>query len=159
VPLGNIYYYFKAKQSIGEEVILKINLSYNKMFYALNKIQDPIEKLHLFIKYQYHDYKLPKIVKYGCPIGSLSQEISKQKGALSKKIIMLVNMILCWIKDQFVKLGFTENSSYRYSLFFFSSLQGMCLLTNTLSNPNIIKNQSDHLMNWIKFLSQLNKTL
>ena len=154
VPLGNMYYYFKAKQSIGEAVILKMTFEYNKMFNTLNKTQGPLRRLRLFIKHQYCDYQLTNIVKYGCRIGSLSQEISKQKGNLSKKIISLITIILSWIQKQFLELGFAENSKH-YAIFFLSTLQGMCLLTNTFSDPNILKNQSDYLLNWVNILSKL----
>ena len=151
-----MYYYFKAKRSIGEAVILKMTLEYNKMFDTLNKIQSPLKKLRLFIRYQYDECKLTNIVKYGCRIGSLSQEVSKQKGNLSKKIITLINIILCWIKNQFIELGFADNS-YKYAVFFFSNLQGMCLLTNTFSDPTILKNQSNCLLSWVKTSYNLNK--
>jgi AcrR family transcriptional regulator len=154
IPLGNIYYYFKAKQCIGEAVILKIQFEYHKMFNVLNKIHDPLKRLRLFVKYQYHDYKLTNIVKYGCRIGSLSQEISKQKGNLSKKIISLIQTILSWIQEQFLELGFSEKSK-NYAMFFMSNLQGMCLLTNAFSDPNILKYQSDYLLNLINTLSKL----
>ena len=154
IPLGNIYYYFKAKQSICEAVILKMTFEYNKMFNVLNKTQDPLKRLKLFIKYQYYDCKLTNIVKYGCRIGSLSQEISKQKGNLSKKIISLIKIILCWIQQQFLELGFADNSQ-NYAIFFMSTLQGICLLTNTFSDPNILKNQSNYLLNWVDILSKL----
>ncbi len=154
VPLGNMYYYFKEKKSIGEAVILKMTLEYKTMFDLLNKTQCPLERLRLFIKNQYYNCKSTDIVKYGCRVGTLSQEISKQKNSLSKNIISLIQIILCWIKEQFVELGFSNNAN-NYAIFFMSNLQGMCLLTNAFADPKILKDQSDYLLTFVKILSQL----
>ena len=49
VPLGNVYYYFKTKEAIGEAVIEKRAAEYAEMLARLDEIQDPASRLRAFV--------------------------------------------------------------------------------------------------------------
>ena len=49
VPLGNVYYYFKTKEAIGEAVIEKRAAEYSDMLSRLDEIQDPALRLRAFV--------------------------------------------------------------------------------------------------------------
>src|SRR5690242_16876273 len=81
VPLGNVYYYFKTKEAIGEAVIEKRAAEYAEMLARLDEIADPAARLRAFVDTSVEELEL--IARYGCPVGGLCQELGKQGGSLA----------------------------------------------------------------------------
>ncbi len=99
VPLGNVYYYFKTKEAIGEAVIEKRAAEYAEMLSRLDEIQDPASRLRAFVDTNVEELEL--IARYGCPIGGLCQELGKQGGSLADQAAKLLHDILEWSETQF----------------------------------------------------------
>src|ERR1700730_10190490 len=73
VPLGNVYYYFKTKEAIGEAVIEKRAAEIAEMFVKLDEITDPKARLVALIQSSMEDLELT--ARFGCPVGGLCQEL------------------------------------------------------------------------------------
>lgn len=146
VPLGNVYYYFKTKEAIGEAVIEKRSKEYAEMLARLDSISNPAERLRSFITFNAEDLEL--IARYGCAIGGLCQELGKQGGTLADQAAKLLHDVLKWSEKQFKELGFGE-ASEDLALNLVSSIQGTYLLTHTFKDPKLANRQSKSIMSWL----------
>jgi TetR/AcrR family transcriptional repressor of nem operon len=81
MPLGNVYYYFKAKDDIAAAVLEAISLEQKIVFQHLEQEFFPKARLHYFLQYSKQEAKL--IALPGCRIGTLCQEFGKEGGLLA----------------------------------------------------------------------------
>lgn len=147
VPLGNVYYYFKTKEAIGEAVIEKRASEYADMLSRLDEIQDPALRLRAFVDESVQELEL--IARYGCPVGGLCQELGKQGGSLADQAAKLLHDVLQWSEVQFTSLGFADRAQ-EYALNLVSNIQGMHLLTHTFKDPKLAKRQIETLLSWLE---------
>ena len=155
VPLGNVYYYFKTKEAIGEAVIEKRAAEYAEMLIKLNEHTDSLSRLRAFVELGTEELEL--IARYGCPVGGLCQELGKQGGPLADQAAKLLHDVLNWAEQQFNVLGFGEKSE-ELALSLVSSVQGMHLLTHTFKDPKMAQRETKTLLVWLDNLVASSKT-
>lgn len=148
VPLGNVYYYFKTKEAIGEAVIGNRANEYLEWIKKLDEIADPAARIHAFVKQSVEEIEL--IARYGCPVGGLCQELGKQGGTLADLAAKVLHDILQWVGTQFKAFGFSDNEAQSHALNLISSIQGMHLLTHTFKDPNMANCQMKTLLEWLE---------
>lgn len=157
VPLGNVYYYFKKKEDIGEAVIEKLANTYNELLRNLDEISQPLERLKALIKNTIAEENLEQIARYGCQVGGLCQELSKQGGPLADRAAKLLHDLMGWAEAQFNSIGCGEGSA-NLSLTLISAIQGTYLLTNTFKDPKFSIRQAEILLNWLDTVTQRRTT-
>src|SRR5438270_3742081 len=76
IPLGNVYYYFPTKEALVEAVIQARIQEVQSWFAQLDRHPDPRQRLlGLLTAARESEHVL---ARYGCPHGSLSQELHKE---------------------------------------------------------------------------------
>jgi len=146
VPLGNVYYYFKTKEAIGEAVIEKRAQEYAEYFVRLNEITDPHSRLLGLIQFTAEELELT--ARYGCSVGGLCQELGKQGGSLADQAAKLLHDMLEWVEAQFRAIGLGDKSS-DLALSYVAAIQGTHLLTHTFKEPKISIRQCKMLQEWL----------
>lgn len=147
VPLGNVYYYFKSKESIVLAVIDFRRKLIQQQFEELNGIDSTIARLQTLVRQTTEHSE--QTANFGDALGSLCQELGKQGGQIAQSAADLMQEILNWCEKQFVALGKGERSK-QLSMVLLSSLQGISLLTLTFKNPTYTTQQADYLVNWLE---------
>lgn len=147
VPLGNVYYYFKSKDSIILAVIDSRRKSIQNDFEELNVISNSKDRLQSLIKKELEVSETT--ANYGNALGSLCQELGKQGGEIAEAASTLIQDILNWCEQQFIALGKGEKSK-QLAMNLVSSLQGVSLLTLSLKNTKCLEDQTDFLINWLE---------
>lgn len=150
VPLGNVYYYFKTKEAIGEAVIERRAAENNEFFGTLNEITDPKARLLALLQFTTEDLELT--ARYGCPVGGLCQELGKQGGSLADQAAKLLHDLLTWCETQFRTFGFGDKAA-DYALNLVSNIQGIYLLTHTFKDPKLATRQAKVLQEWLDKLT------
>lgn len=148
VPLGNVYYYFKKKEDIGEAVIDKLAATLGEMLKLLDDIAQPIDRLKAFLKDSIGNENLEQVARYGCSIGGLCQELSKQSGSLADRAAKLLHDMLEWAQAQFNSMGCGADSA-NFALTLISGVQGAYLLTHTFKDPKFSIRQAEILSIWL----------
>ncbi len=148
VPLGNVYYYFKKKEDIGEAVIEKLATTLSDMLRQWDENFQAIDRLKGFIKSSIDNENLEQVARYGCSMGGLCQELSKQSGALADRAAKLLHDLLQWAESQFKTMGCGAESA-NFALNLVSSVQGSYLLTHTFKDPQFSIRQSNILLSWL----------
>ena len=82
VPLGNVYYYFKTKEDICNAVIEERRENIRESLQECRcKENDPKKNLIMAVKMIMK--QSDSVAEYGCPVGSLCQELDKTPSPLS----------------------------------------------------------------------------
>ncbi len=147
VPLGNVYYYFKSKESIILGVIDYRRKLIQQELEELNMMPSGLQRLASFVK-NFVSRK-DRTATYGDVLGSLCQELGKVGGKISESSATLMQELINWSENQFQSLGKNEQSR-NLACKFISRLQGLCLLTLTFKDPEFMDEQSNHLINWLE---------
>ena len=145
VPLGNVYYYFKTKDDIAAAVITQRKEETRGFLSECEQQPDPRDRLIAFL-----DMPLAlktSIAEYGCPVGSLCQELNKELSPLSREADGILQLQLEWAQAQLRLLA--REDAEDLALHFISSLQGMSLLANALGDPTVVDKEVAQLKRWV----------
>lgn len=148
VPLGNVYYYFRTKEDLGQSLIESLLKRYRGLLQEWN--MDPLPKKRIQALIDHVAQERFSLQEHGCPIGSLCTELNKKRGPLSDSAAQLFQLLLAWLEDQFNAMGKTNQG--RLALHTLSSLQGASLLAHSLHNPQLIEHQTQALSEWLETL-------
>jgi AcrR family transcriptional regulator len=146
VPLGNVYYYFKTKDEMVAAVIEQRAEMFKTWAMEWEQIPDPRQRLFNLLDKQ--ESEKDQIAKYGCPVGSLCQELDKGRTTVARGVDGLMSWVLKWITRQFQEMG--QKDADRYGLQMMSAIQGCSVVANALDDPKIIELEIARLKAWIK---------
>src|SRR5258707_14793222 len=73
VPLGNVYYYFKTKDEIGNAIVELRVSRFRVMLEELDKIDSPKERLCGFVQLKIDNREA--LARSGCPVGTMCSEL------------------------------------------------------------------------------------
>ena len=149
VPLGNVYYYYKTKENIGEDLINFRTHYYQSLLSEWEKSPDPKKRILSLIEEVARQREV--LACSGCPIGSLCQELHKEGGPLADKAATLLATILSWLEQQF-RLAGKGSDSADHALQLLSALQGASLLTHAFNQPELVVRETTRLKKWLKAL-------
>ena len=88
-----------------------------------------------------------EVAKFGCPVGSMCQELDKERIPVAKKADGILANQLKWVIKQFQNMG--RKNADELGLQFVSSLHGIAVVGNALKSPKAIKNELERLKAWV----------
>jgi AcrR family transcriptional regulator len=147
IPLGNIYHYFKTKDSIGTAIVELRVSRFRKLLQELDKAESPKERLCGFVQIKINNRET--LARAGCPVGTLCSELHKHGGPVAKKSTILFAEALAWMDAQFKALG-RGTDSRGLAVHLLSALQGVSLLAHTFHDPEMITSEAARLKEWIR---------
>ena len=108
ISKGNFYYHFKSKDEILDAVI-QLRLSYTQtMLDEWEKNSNPLERIKSFINILIRNQA--KILRFGCPIGTLTTELSKLDHKAKPDANKLFSLFRHWLCQQFEALGYADKA-------------------------------------------------
>lgn len=146
VPLGNVYYYFKTKEALGEAHVESQLADYRARREGWEKHGDARDRLASFVQVTLDNRR--QLARSGCPIGSLCTELHKHRGPLPEQASRLFAEWLAWLEDQFRDLGQGDDSA-GLAVHLLSVLQGATLLSHSFGNPRYVEAEARRLLDWI----------
>ena len=150
VPLGNIYYHFRTKEALVEAVIQAHLQGLQSLFAQLDRHPDPRQRLlGLLAAERESEHTL---ARYGCPYGSLSQELNKEDGEPATMAARLFQAYLDWTATQFRLLGKDEEEAKDCAIDLIASLQGTFVLTSSFGSPELLERKLQRLEIWLRML-------
>ena len=148
VPLGNVYYHFRTKEALIEAVI-QAHLQELQAFLARLALNpDPRQRLLALVAAGQEGEQA--VARYGCPHGSLCQELDKEGNQSASMASQLFQTYLNWAETQFRLLGKDEQEAKDCALDLISSLQGTFLLTNSFRSPELLERKLQRLASWLR---------
>lgn len=149
VPLGNIYYYFKTKEEIGDAIIDLRVTRFRKMLQELDRNNSPKDRLCGFVQLKIENRE--GLARGGCPVGTLSSELQKHGGAVARKSAILFATALEWMEKQFRAIG-KGAESRGLAVHLLSATQGVSALAHTFHDSGLIDLEAARLKAWIRTL-------
>jgi len=147
VPLGNVYYYFKTKDDIGQAVVVERHQGMKEQMARWEAMDDPQQRLLAFLEMPLAMSEA--VAEHGCPVGSLCQELKKDPAspALTDMADALLQDQLEWVTAQFRAMG--QAQAYAMGLRFIASLQGASLIANATHDTQVLIDMADQLRSWV----------
>jgi AcrR family transcriptional regulator len=149
VPLGNVYYYFKTKDDIGDAMVDRLLSKVRQLLAACDQAGSPKERLCASVDAVLASKAI--LAQGGCPIGSLCTELHKDGGALADKATILFAEQLRWMEEHFKKCGQSADAR-RLAVHLLSALQGVSVLAHGFNNPQLVVGETTALKKWIRSL-------
>src|SRR6266851_6176148 len=146
VPLGNVYYYFKTKDELGEAVVEQRLAEFRAFRDELDRLSAPKERLLAFVKRIHRNRG--QLARGGCPLGGLCTELHKEGGALAKKSAALFTEPMGWLEEQFRAAGHEEDAR-ELSAHLFCAFQGMAAVAHAANDPDLVVMEVKRLKDWI----------
>ena len=149
VPIGNVYYYFKTKDEIGDAVLEHRRGEFSALRERLEQLESPKARLAAFVTMTVNNRE--NVAAHGCPMGSLCAELLKDGGELGRHSNTLFAQPMAWMEAQFRSLG-KGGQSGALALHLQSALQGVSLVAQSFGDPSLIETEAQHLHAWIESL-------
>jgi AcrR family transcriptional regulator len=149
VPLGNMSYYFKTKEAIGEAVIERLACALGMMRESWDSYADPKARLLAFVQMTVDNRE--SVAHRGCPIGTLCAELPKEGGVLGERAANIFSELLKWLEAQFRELG-KAGESRDLAAHLLASVEGASLLALAFHEPRYVTRESSVLKTWIRSL-------
>src|SRR5216684_2056868 len=149
VPIGNVYYYFKTKDELGEAVVERRLAEFRAFREELDRLSSPKERLLAFVERIHRNRE--QLVRGGCPVGGLCSELHQEGGALAKKSATLFTEPIGWLQKQFRAAGHDKDSR-ELAMHLFSAFQGMAAVAHGVDEPEVVVMEVRRLKNWINTL-------
>src|SRR5260370_9436077 len=149
IPVGNVYYYFKTKDEIGEAIVKQRLLEFRALRQQWDRAGSPKERLQACVENTLENRDL--LARGGCPFGTLCSEFHKEGGPLAEKSTSLFGEPLAWIEDQFRAEGHGD-ASRGFAIHLLSALQQVSVLAHASLEPQLVVMETRRLQDWIRAL-------
>jgi TetR/AcrR family transcriptional regulator, transcriptional repressor for nem operon len=149
VPLGNVYYYFKTKDEIGEAIVELRLAQLAAMLKRWDEAGAPKERLYLCIESVLDNRE--SLAARGCAVGTFCSELHKAGGAVATMATGIFAQYLAWLEVQFRALG-KGKASRGLAVHLLSALQGVSLLAHTFHEPGLVTMETRRLKGWVENL-------
>ena len=152
VPRGNINYHFKTKDQILKAVI-DLRLSKVKRMLETwdEQIFSPQDRLHRYVQISRNESL--NISRFGCPIGSLNNELGKIQPELKAVTIRQMDIFKAWLIGQFQEFAPQQNAE-DLTLHLLTLSQGMSTMAYIYGDPSLITSEADKADQWILCLAE-----
>ena len=148
IPKGNIYYYFKTKDEVLQTVIAQRIADAREMLTEwTDSIGEPLERLRRYAQVLINEKQ--GILRYGCPMGSLTVELSKTQLQQQSQVIEMMELFRDFLQQQFQALGYDEQEAQMHSMHLLAWTQGVSLMSNAYKNPQFLQNEVVKIKAWL----------
>jgi AcrR family transcriptional regulator len=150
VALGNLSYYFKSKDAIGEAVVERLACAYDALRATWESNPDPRRRLASFIQMTMDNRQ--ELSQRGCPVGTLCAELTKEGGPVADMATAVFGELLRWIEAQFRLLGHGAASA-DLAIHLLSTIEGVSLLALAFHDSKLVERESRYLQRWVRELA------
>lgn len=147
IPRGNFYYYFKTKDDILTAVMdFRMQLIENLLAACEQHSDDPRAQLIYLVEVLVREED--NIIKYGCPMGTMSSELSKSSITLQQQVAAIFERLRAWIEQKLVEAGFTDIAQ-SLSMDILARLQGTTVLANVYHDAEFLRRSAAQHKQWM----------
>lgn len=151
ISRGNFYYHFKSKDEILEAVI-DVRLANTQAMLDTweAKGETPADRVRSFIHILIANQT--KIMRYGCPVGTLCAELTKLDHAALGRANALFTLFRTWLSRQFTLLGRAADAD-ALAMHLLARSQGVATLANAFHDEQFIQQEVRQMCDWLESLT------
>ncbi len=147
ISRGNFYYHFKTKDEILDAVInLRLANTQAMLDQWLIKEATAADRIRSFINILMMNRA--KIKRFGCPVGTLTTELTKLNHTAQEDANKLFSLFRIWLKHQFQQLGY-KKSADELAMHLLARSQGVATLACAFNDEKFIQQEVNHLHEWL----------
>lgn len=137
VPLGNIYYYYKSKAALAEDVSDLIARQTGTALDDLDqKYSRPAQRLIGLIDLLSASNEARAL--YGCPIARSALEFRSKVPSAAERTSVAFTTLQDWLMDQFQAVGYPAHDAQTTAMEWISRWQGAIIIAHATSNGAIL---------------------
>jgi AcrR family transcriptional regulator len=149
VPLGNVYYYFKTKDEIGEAIVELRLAELSAQRQRWNEAGSPKDRLCACVQGVFENKDF--LAQRGCAVGTFCSELHKAGGSVATRSTEIFAQHLAWIESQFRALGKGKDSN-GLAVHLLSAMQGVSILAHAFHDSGLVARETKRLKSWIQSL-------
>ena len=149
VPLGNVYYYFKTKDEIGEAIVESRLAEMAAQRRRWDEAGSPKDRLCACVQGVFENKD--SLAQSGCAVGTFCSELHKAGGSVAARATEIFAQQLAWIESQFRALGKGSDSN-GLAVHLLSALQGVSILAHTFHDTGLVAMETKRLESWVQGL-------
>lgn len=147
IPRGNFYYYFKTKDDILTAVLdYRAHLIEEMLVACEQHSTDAREQLLYLVEVLIREED--NIIHYGCPIGTMSTELSKSSLTLQQQVAALFETLRVWIEQKLSEIGFSHQAQ-ALSMEILARLQGTTVIANVYRDVDFLRRSAKQHRQWL----------
>jgi len=147
ISRGNFYYHFRTKDEILAAVIARRLANTAAMLAAWDAEEtDPAARIRRFIGILLMNRV--KILRHGCPVGTLCQELAKLDHVAQANAAALFALFRDWLARQFTALG-REAGAEALALHLLARSQGAATLANAFHDEAFLHAEVARMEAWL----------
>ncbi|MBB6250670.1 TetR/AcrR family transcriptional regulator [Nitrospirillum iridis] len=151
ISRGNFYYHFKTKDEILDAVILHRLATTQAMLERWEaEGGTPVGRIGRFIHILIQNQA--KIMKHGCPVGTLCHELAKLNHAAQADATRLFTLFRDWLARQFTLLGRAADAD-ALALHLLARSQGVATLAQALRDEGFVQAEVRRMDDWLAALA------
>jgi AcrR family transcriptional regulator len=147
ISRGNFYHHFKSKDDILSAVI-GLRLTQRQSLLERWEMQDeqPASRIRSFIQILLVNQS--KIMKHGCPVGTLCTELAKLDHPLRDEAAQVMELFRTWLRRQFAAMGHAKAAD-ELALHVLALSQGVAILAQTYGDKAFIRREVERMCAWV----------
>lgn len=147
VSRGNFYYHFKTKDDILAAVIARRLENTRAMLSDWGRDgSSPADRIRGFVSILITNRA--KIIAFGCPVGTLSNELAKLDHRAHKDAAAIFTLFREWLADQFVALGHARQAD-DLALHLLMRSQGIAVLATAFRDESYVDREMASIAHWL----------
>ncbi len=151
ISRGNFYYHFKTKDDILDAVInLRLENTRKLLAQWEHEGKHPADRIRSFIHILIMNRT--KIKRYGCPVGTLCNELAKLNHDSQAEANKLFTLFRTWLRQQFILLGHKSDAD-TLAMHLLARSQGVATLANAFHDEKFIRQEVAQMEDWLDALS------
>ncbi len=148
ISRGNFYYHFKSKDEILDAVINeRLQNTQDMLDMWEEAASTPAARIRSYIHILLTNRD--KIMRYGCPVGTLCGELAKLDHCERTESIRLFDLFRTWLRHQFTQLGHKEDAD-RLAMHVLAWSQGVATLANAYEDKDFIDQEIQMICTWLE---------
>lgn len=151
ISRGNFYYHFRTKDDLLVAVIAKRLADRQAMLARwAAATHEPSERICLFVEILITNRE--KIMQYGCPVGTLCNELAKLDHPAQSEARALFELFRDWLTGQFAALGCGDGAGDN-ALHVLAFSQGIATLATAFRDDAYVDREVKRMCAWVRGLS------
>jgi TetR/AcrR family transcriptional regulator, transcriptional repressor for nem operon len=147
ISRGNFYYHFKSKDEILAAVIDARVAERRRMLEQWEAEQPaPAGRIRCYINIVITNGA--DIENYGCPVGTLTTELSKLGHGSLESATGIFTLFRTWLGEQFAALGRADDAD-ELAMHVLAASQGIATMSNAYQDREFVRREVDRLCAWV----------